>query len=151
MYTSSDVRAAFEQATGDRLIVHERSELTRHIQPAELLSFTRLRENPDGTVAVEYVPKEMESRYGDFTIFVFDDKESRAEHLNDELVSEDSVFWHRETPERGPDAYRSYWVAEKPFGANVLLVWASEAGRRETSEQWDRLVRALAPLSVSGR
>jgi hypothetical protein len=140
MTTSADIIRIFRQRTGDELLRAQASGSN----PVSRLSFSRVETRPDGTARLVYVPPEMESKYGNFTITVFPDRALRDARLQGKDAAEDGVYWHREDAERGP---APSWIAQRPYGENVLLTWVAEESIRKTTAQWDRLRYALDPLA----
>ena len=143
--TSERIIRTFEEATGHELHRHSLSEKIRRSLGAprmELLSFTRWVERPKHTLRSETDPL-LARRYGVFTIFVCQDRFTRDDRLSGLKRYENGIYWREAVSERGPNAYKPYWVANKPYGEIVLLEWTSESGRRETSAQWDRLSALL--------
>jgi hypothetical protein len=87
---------------------------------------------------------EQAERYGNFTIFVYEDREIRDHDMSGVGPPDrQGIYWYKDAPERGPDAGKTYWGAEKRYGENVLLTWWPESRKRELSAKWHRLDAVL--------
>jgi ADP-ribose pyrophosphatase YjhB (NUDIX family) len=138
--TSDRIIRTFKEATGHELQRHSLSEEIRKDIGAprmERLSFTRLVEREETLESI--TDPVLARRFGEFNIFVCQDRFTRDDRISGLKRYEDGIYWGEVVSERGPDAYKPYWVADKPYGEIVLLEWRSESGLRQTSEQWDRL------------
>jgi hypothetical protein len=145
VYASDDVVRAFEESTGDRL----RIVSGRAIYPTRILNFG-FRHRSDGPLELGWrPPRELREKYGEFSIFVFGEGKTwlKDDRLSDARPDARGTYWevHYGT-ERDRRAGERYWTAAKPYGANVLLEWTPESGRKETTEQWERLIAALRRL-----
>ena len=129
--TSDRLTDAFEQETGKKLVkappVSESTRQMLGLPPINVLG-------PDGD-------PELTKTYGDFSIYVTSDPEWRKERLAGRKADAHGNYWFRPSPTINPQGEEapSAWVAEKPYGKNVLLNWRSQNGRQEISPQWTRL------------
>jgi hypothetical protein len=91
-----------------------------------------------------------QERFGTFTIYVVDpeDPEAVRSLLADKDTAEplepdaDGIYWDF-------DELAKSYVAQKRYGANVVLAWWNEQREPGTDERWDRLDEQLQQL-VSG-
>lgn len=92
----------------------------------------------------------LEGRYGYFTIYVYEDRQTRDNDMSGRGPADaQGRYWYEATPERGPHAGQTHRAAEKRYGDNVLLNWGPANERRDASEQWHRL-DALLKRAVDG-
>jgi hypothetical protein len=142
------VVTAFKAASGHEL---HRSSVSNEIRDfaglprIERLSFARVLESAGGNLVLEHDP-ELARRYGSFSVLVCEDRSTRDEQLKGMTPDAEGIYWHAETPERGPRAGETDWVAEKPYGEDLLLIWTSDTRKPETSAQWGRLDRVMRDL-----
>lgn len=124
-YTVEEVRAAFSKATGYDLLRASSSAAIPGVKTVQVLSSARFIELHDGTLRLEYISEAIKQAYGEFAIFVFKDQAARDDRIAGDARGPDGIYWSRELPERGPNAFSVYWVAQEPYGSNVLLTWTS--------------------------
>jgi len=130
-YSVEMVREAFEQETGDELIVEDEARDVPIIGDATLLG----------------VRPELDAKYGDFGIVVFRQLGSRkrAELDAGKRLDRTDTYWEHHPPENEREV--PYWSAQKWYG-NVGLTWYHKT--REANEQWVTLNRALRRLTSKG-
>lgn len=104
----------------------------------ETLSFTRVSETASGDTELEKDPG-LSQRYGEFIIYVFEDRETRDDRIDGGKADANGIHWRNDVHERGPNAGKSYWTADKAYGDTVLLSWVSDTRQRQISAQWERL------------
>ena len=91
-----------------------------------------------------------QEKYGTFTIYVVDpeDDEAVASLLADKDTAEplergaDGIYWDY-------DELAKSYVAQKRYGANVVLAWWNEKRDPVTDERWDRLDAILQDAATS--
>jgi hypothetical protein len=138
--TSQRIMQTFKEASGHELQRRSLSEKIRkflHAPRIETLSFTRVSETASGVDLTK--DPALTERYGNFVIYVFEDRKTRDDRIDGGRADHDGNHWRNDVPERGPDAGKPYWVADKAYGDTVLLSWVSDTRRPETSVQWERL------------
>jgi hypothetical protein len=96
------------------------------------------------------VPPELQRRFGTFSIYV-------VEPGNDEAVA--SLLADKDTAEPLPesadgihwdfDELAGSYVAQKRYGANVVLTWWNERAEPGTDERWERLDAFMQELTAS--
>ncbi len=92
-------------------------------------------------------PPEALRRYGIFSIYVVEPgaDDARAALLTDKTTGEPlepderGIYWERDT-------LSGTWVANKRYGANVVLAWFSDRSQAATDARFERLDRILAGL-----
>jgi hypothetical protein len=69
-----------------------------------------------------------------------------VDYFRDQVPDERGIYWSRTLNERSkiPDV----WIAEKRFGANVMLHWSPGPGERVTDERWVTLDRVLSAITA---
>lgn len=149
--STDEIVAAFREQTGHDLSLHP--PLPEDIRKAvglpriETLSFTRITEKPDGTLDDETDPR-LRRRFGEFTLFVFENRRARDSRLPEATPDESGIYWTEQVAELRPDV-GSYWLADLPLWDNVTLRWTSDTGGPTTSQQWRELksvLESVAPL-----
>lgn len=127
-FTVDQVREAFGQETGDKLIVE------RTGRDVSIL----------GDVTMLGVARELDKKYGDFGITVFGrlGAEKRKQLDGGRSPDNSGIIWQHHIGENEGDV--PVWSAGKYYG-NVALTWFHES--RKTNAQWERLDGALSRLS----
>lgn len=67
--------------------------------------------------------------------------------LRGRTADDQGIYWNEQEIERGPDAGKKYWIADKLYGKNVVVSWFTERGRG-LDDRWKRLDRLL--LAITG-
>ena len=98
------------------------------------------------SVSAELSPTELE-KYGNFTIFVYEQEDELAGHVKGQKPDDRAVYWSVEAPERGPDAGVPLASAMKIYGRYVRLDWWRDDALTETDERWERLDRVLTDFA----
>jgi nitrous oxide reductase accessory protein NosL len=94
------------------------------------------------------VPPATQEKYGTFTIYVVDPEDPEA--VRSLLADKDTakplqadangIYWDY-------DELAKSYVAQKRYGANVVLAWWNERRQQRTDERWQRLDRILEDIA----
>jgi hypothetical protein len=122
-YSVEMVRNAFEDETGDELIVEDEARDVPIIGDATLLG----------------VRSGLDDKYGDFGITVFHGLGNRKRA---QLGYSADIRWEYHPPESQAEV--PYWTASRWEG-NVALTWYHDT--RQATEQWEQLDRVLRRLA----
>ena len=135
--TTSQVVARFKQLTGEKLVVNKRASFPGHYVALDLGAPSLSRR----------------ARYGTFTVYVVtgtDVGKEQAGLLADAHTGQlgppgaGNIHWEPGSTLRG----ERYWLAKRPYGANVVLYWIGASGSRKTDASFRRLHTPLTAITT---
>ena len=89
--------------------------------------------------------RELVSRYGHFSIFLYDSPRSARWSLRGTEPDNRGIYWTQSITERGPYAGESKWIAEKLYPENIVSSWGGSGKRLDA--RWTRLDELLNKIA----
>jgi hypothetical protein len=89
--------------------------------------------------------EELVSRYGHFSIFLYDSARSARQALRGTEPNNRGIYWTHSVTERGPYAGESEWIAEKLYPENIISSWGGSGKRLD--DRWTRLDELLSKIA----
>jgi hypothetical protein len=135
----AQLKSGFKKATGQSLVVDRTGSSPGHYTAFNL--------------GVQTATKQ--ARYGTFTIYLVSgsDTATDVQHLltnphTGELgaPAKGGIYWEKGSTMTGTE----YWMAKRPYGANVVIWWTTTTPVRKTDRTWTVLHKALTSVTKAG-
>jgi hypothetical protein len=137
--TVAQLKSGFKKATGQTLVVDRTISSAGHYTAFNL--------------GVQTTTKRL--RYGTFTIYLVSGSDVTTDVqrlLTDPHTGElgapatGGIYWEKGSTMSGTD----YWMAKRPYGANVVIWWTTTSTVRKTDRTWTVLHKALTSVTKRG-
>jgi hypothetical protein len=131
----------FEAQTGHRLFDFASPAIPGipRVHRLDVLNLRAPNDQPDDS------SQALVSRYGHFSIFVYDSARSARQALQGTEPNAQGIYWTHGVIERGPDTGESNWIAEKFYPENIISSWSGKGPRLD--DRWRRLDELLSKIA----